>query len=38
MARPVEHEHDVVIAVAEDLVRELDLAAARVLRARRHRG
>ena len=37
VARPVEHEHDVVVAVAEDLVGELDLAAPRVLRARRHR-
>ena len=34
MARPVENENDVALTGAEDLIRELDPAALRVLRAR----
>ena len=36
VARPVEDEDDVVPALPEDLVGELDLPATRVLGARRH--
>jgi hypothetical protein len=34
MARPVEDEHDLALALAEDLIRELDVAARDVLRSR----